>query len=769
MISLLQGQKQRIAFIGSYVPRQCGIATFTSDLVEAIAAHTNHECLVVAMSDEVGRYEYPERVAFEIDQREIESYRECARNLKKAGVTSICVQHEYGIYGGEAGDYLMELLDRVDVPVIATLHTILENPNPAQRRSLDRLAARCAKLVVMSERGAQMLNRVHGIPLSKIEHVHHGVPEIEAGSGEKWREKLGIGDAKTLLTFGLLSPDKGIENVIAAMPAIVRECPNAVYIVVGATHPHIRAQRGEVYRESLESLAKELGVSDKVIFYNRFVDLGELTAFLDLADIYVTPYLKQEQITSGTLAYAMGSGKAIISTPYWYAEELLANNRGILVPCRSAQAIAEAAVSLLTDDARRLEIKANASKLGSTMKWSAIADRYANILASTVLVEEPAAVMLPKPTPETPTIQKATISLEHLCQMTDDCGLLQHAIGTFPNYAEGYCIDDNARALLLTCNIRRHDVPVDPLLLDRLEAKYLAFIFHAFNSDYGRFRNFMNYSRQWLEDFGSEDSHGRTIWALAAMARRKDNRVRADRAEELLFAALPAVRDFTSPRAWAYTLLGLDEAVRNNFDNPYIEAIGEDLANRLYTLLKDNAAPDWPWFEPVLSYANARLPEALLISAQWQENIEMLEAALSSLAWLADLQIGEDGLFEPVGCHRVMKRTEAKPIFDQQPLEAYASASAYMRAWRVTRDPSWLRNAHAAASWFLGRNLHRKPLFDIETGACADGLTELGLNENCGAESTLCGLSTMVEMAAEIQPAGRNPVVNSSAKQPIEL
>ncbi len=769
MNSLLKGPNQKTAFIGSYTPRQCGIATFTSDLVNSLAEHSTHPCLVVAVSDDKGPYEYPDPVEFVINQHSIESYRECARNLKAAGVTSICVQHEYGIYGGEAGSFLFELLDRVDVPVIATLHTILENPNPHQRRSLDRLASRCTKLVVMSERGASMLNRVHGIPMSKIVHIHHGVPDIERGSGSKWREALNIGDRRTLLTFGLLSPDKGIENVIEAMPAILESCPDAVYVFVGATHPHIRAQHGEAYREGLQALAERLGVSEKVIFYNRFVSLSELTAFLDMADIYITPYLKREQITSGTLAYAVGGGKAIISTPYWYAEELLADDRGILVPCRSPEAIAQAAAALWTDNDHRAEIKANAKKLGETMKWSEIANRYASILESVVLVEKPVALPLPKADIAPKPVKRQTICFDHLQLMTDGIGMFQHAIGNFPNYTEGYCIDDNARALLLTTMIRRHDIAIDPKLLHQLEAKYLAFVFHAFNPDLGRFRNFMSFSREWLEEAGSEDSHGRTVWALGALARQQGGGVRSHRAEELFIAALPAVREFTSPRAWAYTLLGLDEANRTNLDNPYVEALGEDLARRLYGLLKQNAGPDWPWFEPVLSYANARLPEALLISAQWLEDSEMLEAALMSLAWLADLQMGEDGLFEPVGCHRVMHKFEAKPIYDQQPLEAYASASAYLRAWRVTRNPEWLNYAHAASSWFLGQNLHGTPLFDGATGACADGLMETGLNENCGAESTLAGLLTMVEMVAEIQPTGRNPIVHTNYKQPVEF
>lgn len=763
------GVTPKTAIIGSYVPRQCGIATFTADLANSINMHALHDCLVVAVSDRCGDYAYPEEVAFEIDQNDPQSYRACAKFLKSSGIEAICVQHEYGIYGGDAGSYLFDLLDNVNIPVVATLHTILESPSEAQRKSMDRLVKRCSKVVVMSARGAEMLHRIHGVPRSKIEHIHHGVPSIRPGSGLKWREKLGLGNRKTLLTFGLLSPDKGIENAIKAMPEIVAQSPDAVYVVVGATHPHVRANHGEVYRESLEKLVDDLGIRDHVIFHNRFVSLCELTAFLDMADIYVTPYLKREQIASGTLAYALGSGRAIISTPYWYAEELLADGRGVLVPERDSGAIAQAACELLTNENRIGEVRKRAMVLGQTMRWPEIGALYSNALAEAAAgihrINLAPARSLALPV----SVVSDPISLHHLSILTDDTGIIQHAIGTFPNYEEGYCVDDNCRALLLMARLRQSELAYDRVQLDRLEAKYLAFVFHAFNPVNGRFRNFMSYDRRWLEDAGSEDSHARTIWCLAAMARSRPGGIRANRAEELLIAALPVVRDFTSPRAWAYTLLGIGEAVRGGLDNPFVEDLGQELSSRLTDQLSKYSSPEWPWFERYLSYDNARLPEALIVSAQWLENSEMLETGLNSLSWLSHMQIDQDGLFEPIGCSHVMRCTDAKPIFDQQPIEAYASASAYLRAWRITRNPTWLGDARRAASWFQGNNVHGRAVFDPETGGCFDGLTETGFNENQGAESTLAGLLTFVEMAGEATNIGRTTIVQNPNQPAIRV
>jgi glycosyltransferase involved in cell wall biosynthesis len=371
----IAGTIRRIAILGNHLPRQCGIATFTTDLSDSIAAQfSNLDCLVVAMNDGGQRYLYPPRVGFEIDESDIGSYQRAADFLNANTVDVVSVQHEYGIFGGKAGSHVLALLRKLRMPIVTTLHTILGEPDPLQRRGMDEITRLSKRLVVMSAHGAALLRNVHGVPEQKIDVIPHGIPSVPLAGRSK--NKLGLEGKAVILTFGLLSPDKGIEHVIDALPAILARYPDTVYVVLGATHPHIKERHGEAYRDSLERRAQTVGVGSSVIFHNRFVSRGELTEFLSAADIYVTPYLKPEQITSGTLAYAVGSGKAVISTPYLYARELLADGRGILVPWRDSQTIARAVVDLLSDDVKRLALCARAAAHGRSMVWPAVARRY---------------------------------------------------------------------------------------------------------------------------------------------------------------------------------------------------------------------------------------------------------------------------------------------------------------------------------------------------------------------------------------------------------
>ena len=739
----------KVALIGSYSPRQCGIATFTTDLVEALAcSRPDIACLAIAMNDPGKRYDYPVEVAFQIDQNEPGDYLKCARFLEANDVDLLCVQHEFGIFGGPAGSHLLDLLDEVRIPVVATLHTILERPNSAQRAVMERLTRRASKLVVMSAKGKSLLESVYGVPGWKVDHIPHGVPTPNLDAGDSLRAKHALEDKTVLLTFGLLSPDKGIENVIDALPHIAAEKPNVTYMVVGATHPHVRAHSGEAYREALTDRARELGVEDRVIFHNEFVSLCELTGYLAMADVYVTPYLKEEQITSGTLAYAIGCGKAVVSTPYWYAAELLADDRGILVPWRDPMSIASAVVDLLTDTEHRTSIEARAMAFGEGMQWPRVASEYWRVFGDSLLAPKaiPASAIVRGISSSTNAYSGA-LDLRHVKRMTDDTGMIQHARHNVPNYNEGYCLDDNARALLLISLARQ--AGLDPKVdLDALESTYLAFVFHAFCPETGLFRNFMSYDRRWLEEHGSEDSHGRALWALGTASRRLADPGRASLSGSLFHEALPAALQFTSPRAWAYTLLGIDEALRASPSEPLLEQVGERLAVRLSTALKTFSSPEWNWFEPVLSYCNARLSEALLVSGQWLEREEMVREALNSLDWLTRLQTGSSGLFEPIGCDRVMKWGEAKPIFDQQPVEANCTISACAKAWRATRDVVWKERAMTAFEWYQGGNHLDVPLYDEATGGCFDGLSPRGVNRNQGAESTLSFQLAIMEMIA---------------------
>lgn len=736
---------RKVALLGNHTPRRCGIATFTTDLANAIADDPAAlDSFVLAMNDPGERYAYPPRVRFEITEGDIASYRRAADFLNVNAVDIVCVQHEYGIFGGKAGSYLLVLLRELRMPIVTTLHTILSEPHPSQRTTIEELIRLSERLVVMSAEGAALLRDVHGVPMQKIEVIPHGIPRLPAGGANK--DRLGVGGRPVILTFGLLSPDKGIEYVIDAMPTILETHPNAVYLVVGATHPHVKERTGESYRLMLAQRARRLGVDASMIFHDRFVSQDELMEFLAAADIYVTPYVKPEQITSGTLAYAVGCGKAVVSTPYRYANELLADGRGVLVPWRDPQAIAREIAALLADDAKRVALGKRAALHGRNMVWPAVAHRYVQTFEQASA--EHAARR--RHSFQTRTLanrrsELPEINLEHLRNMTDDTGLLQHAAFNIPRYDEGYCLDDNARALLLMTLVE--DARDDEVRAIRaLASRYLAFVRHAFDRGSGRFKNFMSYGREWAETFGSEDSHGRAVWALGTVIGRSTDPGRQSLSGELFHAALPAVADFTSPRAWSFALLGIDEYLRAFGGDRSIQSAGRTLAERLFDRFRRADEPAWPWLEDTVTYCNARLPHALIVSGGWMGQADMTATGLRTLEWLATIQHGSDGYFSPVGSNGFYPRTGAKARFDQQPVEACAMVSACLEAGRVTEDARWADRARRAFDWFLGQNDAQLCLYDATTGGCRDGLHADRMNENEGAESTLSFLLALAEM-----------------------
>jgi glycosyltransferase involved in cell wall biosynthesis len=736
---------RRIAVLGNHVPRQCGIATFTTDLVDAIVAeHPELDCFVLAMNDPGKRHAYPARVRFELAEGDLAAYRRAADFLNVNAVDVLSVQHEYGIYGGKAGGHVLALLNDLRMPIVTTLHTILSEPDSLQRAAMDELIRLSDRLVVMSARGAELLGAVHDVPSRKIDLIPHGIPTVPPTSRSK--DQLGVEGKQVILTFGLLAPDKGIEYVIEALPAILSHFPDTVYIVLGATHPHVKQQHGETYRLSLERRAQKLGVASSVIFHNRFVSLSELTDFIAAADIYITPYLQPQQITSGTLAYAVGSGKAAISTPYVYAREVLADGRGILVPWRDPVAIAREVIDLFGDPTRLVALRHRAAEYGRDMLWSAVGTRYlvsferARIEHADRMRARYHAKTLATRPPELPEL-----NLEHLGLMTDSTGVLQHAAYSVARYGDGYCLDDNARALLLMALIEElgtEDVGAARMLASR----YLAFVNHAFNTGSGRFRNMMSYGRQWTEECGSEDSHGRALWALGTVIGRSCDRGRQSLSGHLFHAALPAVELFTSPRAWAFSLLGIDEYLRAFQGDRDVQSVRTVLAERLFELHSRTSGPEWPWFEDRLTYSNPRLSQALIASGTRMGNREMTAAGLRSLAWLGEIQRSSDGYFAPIGSNGFYTRGETKAQFDQQPVEACAMVSACLEAQHATGDARWSDFARSAFDWFLGQNQLQELICDPATGGCRDGLHADRVNQNQGAESTLCYLLALVEM-----------------------
>ncbi len=737
----------RIAFIGNYAPRQCGIATFTTDLSDSIAAeYPEVSCIALPVNDIESGYEYPTRVRFELTEKDIESYRRASDFLNINNVDLVSLQFEYGIFGGNCGSYIITLLSELRMPVVTTLHTVLRDPSPQQRLVLEKVAELSNRIVVMSQKGVGFLKEIYNIPASKIDYIHHGIPDVPFVDPSFHKELFGVEGKVVLLSFGLLSPSKGIENVISALPKILERHPNVVYIVLGETHPNVKRHDGETYRLSLQWLAQEKGVESQVVFYNRFVSLDELNEFIGAADIYITPYLNEAQITSGTLAYTVGAGKAVISTPYWYAQEMLAEERGALVPFNDPESMAEQVIRLLDDEQSRHAMRKRAYLYGREMIWSKVANQYMdsfNKARNECMLTTKFPVTIVKSLNDRAG-ELPPLKLDHLLIMTDDTGMLQHAVFNIPNFEQGYTIDDNSRALIVS-------ILLEELLNGasaKLSSRYLAFILFALNLENGHFRNFLDYHRNWLEDKGSDDSHGRTIWALGTVLGKSKNPAFQSIAGNLFEKALPVILNMTSPRAWSFALLGIDEYSRNFEGDSKVSHIRTDLAGRLLALYTLNRLDEWRWFENSLSYCNATLPHALLISGSSMSNNDMVNAGLESLTWLADLQKSdsEGGHFVPIGSEGFYTKNGVRARFDQQPVEAQAMVSASLEAYRITGEKSWLKEARRSFDWFLGRNDLNLSLYDPLTGGCRDGLHSDRLNENQGAESTLAFLQSLLEL-----------------------
>ncbi len=748
----------RIAVIGNYLPRHCGIATFTTDLCSAISAeYGTARLLALPVNDTEAGYGYPSRVRWSLAQDDLRSYEAAAEFLNFNNIDMVCLQHEYGIFGGPAGSHILHLLRGLKMPVVTTLHTVLREPDPNQLMVMQEIAELSDRLIVMSQLSSQFLQEIFKVPGSKIDMVPHGVPDLPFLDPNFYKDRFGVEGKAVLLTFGLLSPNKGIENVIQALPQILAKHNNVAYIVAGATHPHILRREGDQYRASLQELAKQMGVEAQVIFHNRFVSPEEMVEFISAADIYVTPYRHEAQVVSGTLAYALGAGKAIISTPYWHAIELLDDRRGALVPFQNPEAIAHKTIELLDTPAIRHAMRKRAYLFAREMVWKRVAQGYMESFARvrSDRMESPrvqfAARAISKSLDKLPELK-----LHHLHRLTDDTGMLQHSIFTIPNRREGYATDDNARALILAVLLGQEEQQRSGKFdssTETLALRFLGFLEHAFNPAKGRFRNFLRYDRRWNEAVGSEDSHGRALWALGTVLGRSQNPGLRGAAGRLFEFSLPAAVEFSSPRAWAYTLLGVQGYLDSYPGDRDARKVRSSLSWRLLDMYESIRRPDWKWFENVLAYGNARLPQALLLVGSACSDGRMISAGLESLDWLSSAQHCEvNRHFVPIGSQGFYRQGGEKARFDQQPIEAAGAVSASLQAYRVTGDIRWRAEAWSAFNWFLGNNDLQLPLYDSLTGGCRDGLHPDRANENQGAESTLSFLMALLEMRSLQEP-----------------
>ncbi|MFP4431583.1 MAG: glycosyltransferase family 4 protein [Spirochaetaceae bacterium] len=736
---------RRMAIVGDYVPRRCGIAQFSSDLAHWIVkAHPGTELQVVAVNDEPEGYDYPPEVRFEIPERKSVAYTQAAEYLHATNVDVVSLQHEFGIYGGPAGRHVLAFLKLLRVPVVTTLHTVLQEPTEEQRRVLMEVASHSTYLVTMTQRGAQMLRTIYGVNEERIAVIPHGIPDMPFVDPNFYKDKFGVEGRQVILTFGLLSPNKGIEVMIKALPNIVRSVPEVVYIVVGATHPNLLKSEGETYRLSLERLAEHLSVKEHVVFYNRFVSSEELLEFLGMADIYVTPYLNKAQITSGTLAYAFGCGKAVVSTPYWHAEELLTDNRGVLVPFGDPRAISDAILALLKDEPRRHAMRKRAYILGRDMVWPQVGQRYYELFRQARLRQ---AETSPSRRYAVRTLAESArylpqLRLRHLSSLTDDTGILQHARYSVGNRLEGYCTDDNARGLILT-TVLREVGPDEPALLDRLRLRCAAFIDHAFDWETKAFRNFMSYDRRWLEREGSADSQGRALWALGSVISASEDEQMVSWATEIFDGALTKAVSLTPLRTSAFLSLGVVAFLERFGGDRQARQAAETLLERLLGRYRETTQEGWNWYEDELTYDNGRIAEAVIRLGLALEREDAVGIGLESLHWLRNVHSAPEGHFRAIGNHGFYRRGGKRAAYDQQPLEAAAAVGAAVAAFDATGEPGWRDEAHRCFEWYLGRNDLGEALYVPSVGGCYDGLMVDRVNRNMGAEATLSFLMAL--------------------------
>lgn len=709
-----------IALIGTYIPRKCGIATFTADVAEQLGNyHGEIASTIYALDTAESGLEYGPGIKL-IEQHDRAAYLEAARQMNEAAYDSVWLQHEFGIFGGPDGEMICDLVDRIAAPLIVTFHTVLSEPSANQRRITEHLISRSSQMMVMSAHGRQLLIDLYNAPADRITVIPHGAPDRPFGREEAFKDAMGLAKTNVLMTFGLLNPGKGLETAIEAMPAIVARHPDTVYRIVGATHPNLVAHEGEAYRERLIALAEKLGVADHIQWENRYLDTPELLDQLEACDIYLTPYPNLQQATSGTLSYAVALGKAVVSTPYVHARELLQDKVGIIVDPGSSEQIAESVNALLDDPEYLNATRRRAYAAGRQTIWARFAD------ASAALIQAAAA----KPRGEIPLT--ATPGVHGFLSMCDATGMYQHAIGIIPDRRHGYCLDDNARALIMM----NHVESISPV--DRLSwsTTFASFVQYAWNPDRNHFRNFMRFDRSWCEDEGSDDSNGRALWSLGDTVEHSpfpDMRVWA---QQLFDETLRSIEDVESPRTLAFGMLGAAAVIRATGRHDR----GMDLLHRgaqlLDRLLVASRRPDWAWFEAVLGYDNPRMPQALIEAGSICGRADWTELGLSTLDWIAARQIAPNGLFRPVGSETFGHEYAQMP-FDQQPLEAQAAIEAAASAHAVAPSQRWVDHAVAAYRWFLGANDRGAILGDIASGRCRDGVTPRGANANCGAESIL--------------------------------
>jgi glycosyltransferase involved in cell wall biosynthesis len=771
----------KVLFIGTYVPKECGIATFTADLLNSVSwGYNDIHCEVIALNDPSETHNYPDEVVFQIQRDRIEDYYRAADYINQSDIDIVCLQHEFGLFWGNAGDYIFALLSGINKPVISTMHTVIREPEPEYRVSTEKLIRYSEKLIVMSQTAVDMLKDVYKAPADKIELIFHGVPDYPFDTCDKYKKMLNLKGSPLVLTFGLLSPNKGIESMLDALPEVVSQYPDLVYLILGATHPMIKKNFGEAYREYLKNKVSELGLEKNVVFHDKFVEKEELCKYILASDIYVSPYLSKEQIVSGALTYAIGMGKAIISTPYWYAQEMLADNRGLLVDFGDTNGFRDSLLHLIESPEECDNMRKKAYDFGRKMTWKNVGKQYNTVFTKALKSYSAYSStsnrfsFLPNELPE--------VKLDYLKLLTDDVGIIQHSNLGVPARHHGYSTDDVGRALVALTQLIDNQKKAEELW--KLITTYMSFLEHA-QTETGHFHNFMSYKREFLDEKGSEDTLGRAIYGLGHVVSCPYlSRNMRTLAHTLISKAMPEMKKLSYPRAKAYTMCGLYEILRTDVDvdefepvfnsrrdavkpidslasKDDFESIFISHADSLVELYEANHKEDWDWFEPIVTYSNAKLSEALLLAYDYTKDRTYRKVGLATLDFLTEIQWKGD-FFDVVGNDGWYSYNGEKPIFDQQPIEAGYLTQAYISAYEIVRDRKYLELAKYAFEYFLGRNRLQAVMYDYSTGAVCDGLNRDGMNCNQGAESVICFLMALTSLNKHMKKAFSTTLLQSS-------
>ena len=730
----------RTAIFSTYPPRACGIGTFAFDVRTAllgVADIVDVSALVVV--DDPSSPQRPE-ILQTISQGARGDYVRAARTLARLDVDVVLLQHEYGIFGGRDGEYVLSFAKRLAQPLVVTLHTVRSEPTPHQLEVLTALCHEAERVIVMTETARRLVTELGACEDEKVRVVPHGAPialgaaraELAAGRRPRYVTRSPGGyeriDSRFLLaTFGLISPGKGLEAMIEALPLIVERHPEVLYLIAGRTHPQIARRQGEEYRLMLERRIGDLGLGDHVEFDDRFLAVDELADLLAATDVFVTPYTNREQSSSGALTFALAGGCAIVSTPFLYAEDMLGSGAGTIVPFGDPAALAEAVCALIEHPEQLAAARREARRVGAALAWPSVAEAIADVL-------DEAAAAAPRRTPIPDAgLELADARTEHLLTLVDDCGIIQHARGAIPNRYTGYCVDDIARLVVVALELesRTGDSKWTPVLY-----RSLAFLYDATDDNGAGMRNFMSYDRRWLDEPHVGDHVGRSIWALGDVLSTAWVPAIVGPSQRLLASLVRSLQDELSIRTAAYATLGLARLDPDRLDDDARQLL-ERCVTQLEEAYESSSDGGWRWFEDALTYDNARLPHALIIGGVALDRDHAVAAGLESLAWLGDESGLADGLLRLPGNEGRRRDEPAPGAGDEQPLDASAFVEAELAAFAVTGDPEHGARAQRAFEWFLGRNRLGRPLYDFATGGCCDGLSELDVNENEGAESTL--------------------------------